>query len=171
MSRNKDIEMIHQITGWSYKESRRRYHENGHDLWKTLPFNSEVINGIFDATKSALLALSKAAEDLSIAFREAISKIDFKKLAEQLKEVQELGNLQEAECEGYISEECENCGRIRVEHYSSGHDICEKCRWCKQLKRYVLDDELYPPEPHWEDTLGWPKEGKHEDLSHNSIQE
>ena len=47
------------------------------------------------------------------------------------------------DCLGYNGEACENCGRYRVEHYSKGFDICEKCRWCKQLCRYMSDDEVY----------------------------
>ena len=89
MSRNKDIELINQITGWSYKESRRRYHENGHDLWRTLPFNSEVMNSLFDATKSVIIAVSKAADELCQAFKEALLSIDLKKLAEYAKELRE----------------------------------------------------------------------------------
>ena len=45
-------------------------------------------------------------------------------------------------CEGYTGEPCEECGRFRVEHYSKGFDICEKCQWCKQLHRYVHDKEF-----------------------------
>jgi len=36
-----------------------------------------------------------------------------------------------------------NCGRYRVEHYSSGFEICEKCRWCEQFHKYIPDDEFY----------------------------
>ena len=53
------------------------------------------------------------------------------------------------ECEGYTGDECENCGRVRVEHYSEGVDICEKCRWCKQLNKFVSDDEFYE-EDEWD---------------------
>lgn len=31
---------------------------------------------------------------------------------------------------GYVSEPCPNCGRVRVERYSGGKRICEKCHWC-----------------------------------------
>ena len=50
------------------------------------------------------------------------------------------------ECEVYTGEECEWCGRVRVEHYSSGFDICEKCRWCKQLQYCIPDYEFYGDE-------------------------
>ena len=51
-------------------------------------------------------------------------------------------------CEGYTGEECENCGRVRVEHYSNGFDICDKCDWCKQLERCVFDDDFYEEEEY-----------------------
>lgn len=40
------------------------------------------------------------------------------------------------ENEGYLSIKCPKCGRIRVEHWSCGKDICEKCYWCMQDKKY-----------------------------------
>lgn len=58
-------------------------------------------------------------------------------------------------CTGYTGQPCSNCGRYRVEHFEgpylepevyhldTGYDICEKCRWCSQLSRYILDDEFY----------------------------
>ena len=47
------------------------------------------------------------------------------------------------EDEGYTGESCSECSRYRVIHYSKGFDICEKCGWCKQLNRYVSDDEYF----------------------------
>lgn len=45
------------------------------------------------------------------------------------------------ECMGYVSESCPNCGRYRVEKYSGGKHICEKCNWCVEDKEYIyLDD-------------------------------
>ena len=40
---------------------------------------------------------------------------------------------------GYTDEPCPNCGRLRVERYESGLEICEKCNWCEQTKSYWLD--------------------------------
>lgn len=57
--------------------------------------------------------------------------------------------LKVGECQGYIDEDCSSCGRHRVEHYSKGFDICEKCRWCKQLNRYMSDDEIYDEEENY----------------------
>lgn len=31
---------------------------------------------------------------------------------------------------GYVDGECPNCGRYRVELYSSNKRVCEKCNWC-----------------------------------------
>lgn len=55
------------------------------------------------------------------------------------------------ECEGYTGKECEYCGRVRVERYSNGAEICEKCRWCKQLGRFVSEDELYDDDDEYGD--------------------
>lgn len=59
------------------------------------------------------------------------------------------------EWQGYIGEPCKNCGRYRVEHYSSGFEICEKCRWCEQFHKYIPDDEFYD-----DDSLGGKEGGK-----------
>ena len=40
---------------------------------------------------------------------------------------------------GYTGEPCPNCGRLRVERYKSGLEICEKCNWCEQTKSYWPD--------------------------------
>jgi len=57
--------------------------------------------------------------------------------------------LKVGECQGYANEDCPNCGRHRVEHYSKGFDICEKCHWCVQLNRYISDDEFYDEEENY----------------------
>ena len=36
MSKRKDIELIHQVTGLSYGEARRLYKENGEDVIKAI---------------------------------------------------------------------------------------------------------------------------------------
>lgn len=42
---------------------------------------------------------------------------------------------------GYDSESCPNCGRVRVERYSSGKHICEKCNWCIEDEGYYIEEE------------------------------
>ena len=50
---------------------------------------------------------------------------------------------------GYANKDCPNCGRHRVESWSSGIEICEKCRWCIQDNDYYIDDEDEPEEDLW----------------------
>lgn len=42
----------------------------------------------------------------------------------------------------YLETECPNCGRLRVEHWSNGKDICEKCLWCIQDEDYYWEIDL-----------------------------
>lgn len=42
----------------------------------------------------------------------------------------------------YVDMDCPECGRHRVELWSNGKLICEKCCWC-------IEDEEY----HWEKDL------------------
>ena len=37
----------------------------------------------------------------------------------------------------YDGSECQNCGRVRVEVWSNGMHICEKCNWCIETQNYV----------------------------------
>lgn len=39
---------------------------------------------------------------------------------------------------GYIDKYCPNCGRHRVEHWSCGKDICEKCHWDLNENKYFV---------------------------------
>ena len=41
----------------------------------------------------------------------------------------------------YVYKACPNCGRYRVEEYTNGDEICEKCRWNLTKQRYEVDDE------------------------------
>lgn len=43
---------------------------------------------------------------------------------------------------GYTGEPCPNCGRLRLEKYDKGYTICEKCQWCIELDRYIMDYEF-----------------------------
>ena len=42
--------------------------------------------------------------------------------------------------EGYLGIECPKCGRVRVEHWGCGKDICEKCHWCIQDNSYFANE-------------------------------
>lgn len=39
----------------------------------------------------------------------------------------------------YIGETCTNCGRVRVEKWSNGDRICEKCNWNLDKEEYYED--------------------------------
>lgn len=41
---------------------------------------------------------------------------------------------------GYTDYECPNCGRMRVESWSCGKHICEKCHWCIEDQAYYYED-------------------------------
>lgn len=50
--------------------------------------------------------------------------------------------------EYYTGKNCVKCGRNRVIAYSNDFEICEKCNWCPQLNRHVLDNEFYDEEEY-----------------------
>ena len=89
MSRSKDIELIHQFTGWSYKESRRRYHESGHSISRTLMIDSDSVNALLDSMNQATKALVDAASKMAKAIMDAINEIDWKQLTELAKQMKE----------------------------------------------------------------------------------
>ena len=77
MSKRKDIEYIHQVTGLSYGESRRLYKEKGEDLFLAL--------GLEEALKEIGLLMPDICQGLANAINtitEAIANIDWSKLVE-----------------------------------------------------------------------------------------
>ena len=49
---------------------------------------------------------------------------------------------------GYTADECPNCGRYRVEEWSCGKRVCEKCHWCIEDQNYYFE-ELEEEEDLW----------------------
>lgn len=43
---------------------------------------------------------------------------------------------------GYIADECTVCGRIRVETWENGDQVCEKCGWNQKEKCYERDYDI-----------------------------
>lgn len=88
MSKRKDIEYIHQVTGLSYGESRRLYKENGEDLIKALGLE-ETLKGIGQLMPD----LCQAIDNVIKAISEAINSIDWSKVLDaynkSLEEVNE----------------------------------------------------------------------------------
>ena len=44
---------------------------------------------------------------------------------------------------GYINDPCPKCGRMRVESWSSGKLVCEKCHWSILDNEYHREDDSY----------------------------
>lgn len=74
MSKRKDIEYIHQVTGLSYGESRRLYKEKGEDLFLAL--------GLEEALKEIGLLIPDICQSLAnyiTTLTEALVNIDWSK--------------------------------------------------------------------------------------------
>lgn len=45
---------------------------------------------------------------------------------------------------GYSETPCPECGRLRVEMWSDGFEVCEKCHWSNNKYRYIMPwEEMY----------------------------
>lgn len=92
MSKRKDIEYIHKVTGLSYGEARRLYKDSGEDLYKAL--------GLEEALKEVGLIIpdiSQAINKLVSDILEDIASIDWSKISEALLEASK--NIEEVENE------------------------------------------------------------------------
>lgn len=88
MSRNKDIKLLHNVTGWSFKKCRAHMKANHWDLVKALPIGDvlaqlpEILSNTMKVMGEAInLAATTAldfASQLTKAMNETISKIDSK---------------------------------------------------------------------------------------------
>lgn len=41
---------------------------------------------------------------------------------------------------GYTGEACPKCGRYRIEQWSRGRRVCEKCHYCLEDDDYYFDE-------------------------------
>ena len=88
MSRNKDIKILHNLTGWSFKKCRAHMKANHWDLVKALPIGDvlaqlpEILSNTMTVMGEAINLAATTARDfasqLTQAMNEAISKIDSK---------------------------------------------------------------------------------------------
>ena len=88
MSRNKDIKILHNLTGWSFKKCRAHMKANHWDLVKALPigdvlaqlpeFLSNTMKVMGEAINLAATTALDFASQLAQAMNEAVSKIDSK---------------------------------------------------------------------------------------------
>ena len=86
MSKRKDIEYIHQVTGLSYGESRRLYKDNGEDINKALGLDKAI-----EDIGLLIPDLCQAIDNIIKAISEAINSIDWSKVVDAyLKSLEEV---------------------------------------------------------------------------------
>ena len=105
MSKNKDIETLHRITGEPYRVCRAKMKANGWDLWGALGLN------IFDSLTDAITTAFTPVVD---ALCETIKSIDWEELrraATELKKMQDERVIQctAEHCPTDPEDGCENC--------------------------------------------------------------
>jgi len=81
MSKRKDIEYIHKVTGLSYGESRRLYKASGEDINKALGLDKAI-----EAIGLLITDLCQAFDNVSKVILEVINNIDWSKLSEAILE-------------------------------------------------------------------------------------
>ena len=105
MSKNKDIEALHRITGEPYRVCRARMKANGWDLWGALGFPN------LDTVRIAADALAESFRSLRDVIFETVNSIDWEELrraAEELKKMQD-ERLIQCTAEHCTDEGCEKC--------------------------------------------------------------
>ena len=81
MSRNKDIKFMHEVTGRSYKECRKKLKDNHWDLFKAMGYEealkyiSDALPRICEDIAGALKYMAEAAAKLANDTAEAIKKM------------------------------------------------------------------------------------------------
>jgi len=86
MSRNKDIKLLHDLTGWSYKKCRAHMKANHWDIVKALPIGDvlgklpEILSNTMAVMGEAINLVANTARDfasqLTQAINDSISKVD-----------------------------------------------------------------------------------------------
>lgn len=78
MSRNKDIKLLHEWTGWSYKECRKQMKDNHWNLCQAFNFE-ELISKLPDLLEDVSIAIAKVYEataDVVKSLKKALESID-----------------------------------------------------------------------------------------------
>lgn len=99
MSRNKDIKLLHEMTGRSYKECRAIMKANHWCLWSAygaefsavFDNTTQIIGNMLDGLSEAIWQMAEATRHMVDSLADAISNIDI----EQLKELQEYEQIPE----------------------------------------------------------------------------
>lgn len=78
MSRNKDIKLLHEWTGWSYKECRKQMKDHHWDLWQAFNFE-ERISKLSDPLENISMAIAKVYEataDVVKSLKKVLESVD-----------------------------------------------------------------------------------------------
>lgn len=105
MSKNKDIEALHMITGEPYRVCRAKMKANGWDLWGALGFH------ILDTVQITLDAVAESFRSLFDVICETVKSIDWEGLMKAAVDLKRLQDERLIQCtaEHCIEEGCENC--------------------------------------------------------------
>lgn len=98
MSKNKIIKFMHDETGLSYKECRKRLKENKWDLVRAMGYG-EALEKIASLTQelskslaSAVNAMVDATKKIAQSFADTINSIDWSAIREEAKKIKEADN-------------------------------------------------------------------------------
>lgn len=78
MSRNKDIKLLHEWTGWPYKECRKQMKDHHWNLCQAFNFE-EIISKLPDLLEDVSIAIAKVYEataDVVKSLKKALESID-----------------------------------------------------------------------------------------------
>lgn len=105
MSKNKDIEALHKITGEQYRVCRAKMKANGWDLWGALGLN------IFDSLTDAITTAFTPVIDELFKTMNSIDWEELRRAAEELKKMQDERLIQctAEHCPTDPEAGCENC--------------------------------------------------------------
>lgn len=106
--------------------NREKKHQYDKLRWQRQKENNRLVNKY----KEIFEKISEYVESTDFIYDEMYKKRD--------KIIFLLRDKDKPEYLGYSDKECINCGRERVEKYSDGTEICEKCNFDQNKKEYVM---------------------------------
>ena len=109
MSKNKDIEALHRITGEPYRVCRAKMKANGWDLWNALGLN--IFDSLASAIVNATIANTTAFTPVIDAICETVNSIDWEELAKAAADLKRRQDERLIQCtaEHCTEDGCEKC--------------------------------------------------------------
>lgn len=98
MSKNKKIKYMHNATGLSYKECRKRLKKNNWDLYKAMGYDQvlEIIGNFGKAVTESLgptiQAMVDSTKKIAQYIADTINSIDWSAVIEEAKKIKEVDN-------------------------------------------------------------------------------